>query len=72
MNVVNTIGMLFIIMIIWMFIGVGNIASTYEAYQHGQVNGTTAFLLIAGLIFALFLLIGVILAKINSWRSDDE
>ena len=72
MKVTEAVGILFFMIIVFMLIGVGSITSTYEAWEHGQTDGTTAFLLISALIVTLLIAIGVILAKISSWRSDDE
>lgn len=70
MNVQNAFAMLFICIILFTIMGVGNIVTTYEAVEQEQISGTTGFILIAGLIFAMLLLIRTILAKINSWRNN--
>ena len=72
MKVTEAVGILFFMIIVFMFIGAGNIAGLVEAWEHGQISGTSAFLLIIALIVTLLIAIGTILAKINSWRSDDE
>lgn len=72
MKVTEAIGILFFMIILVVFIGAGTMAGFIEAWEHGQISGTSAFLLIIALIVILLITIGSILLKMSSWRSDDE